>query len=68
MFGSKKIKISILNTSWDVMVPVAKVDVLPRIDELIYFESEDKYYQVQTVVHTLNKKQGIFVIVEKFNK
>ena len=66
MFGSRKYSVSILNSSWEVMMPVAKVEHLPRIDELIYLETDDTYYQVKTVVHNINKKQGVFVIVEKF--
>lgn len=68
MFGRKKINIGIMDSSWNIMVENVKVTNIPRIDELIYLELDEQYYQVKTVVHNIHKKQDIFVIVEKFLK
>lgn len=68
MFGNKRYSVSVLNSNWEVMIPVIKLEHLPRMDELIYLESNEEYYQVKTVVHNINKKQGVFIIVEKFLK
>lgn len=68
MFGFNKYSVSILNSSWEVMYQKILVKHIPRMDELIYLESIGEYYQVMTIVHNINKNQGIFLIVEKFNK
>jgi hypothetical protein len=68
MLGFNKYSVSVLDSNWNMMIPKARVEHVPRIDELIYLESDDTYYQVKTVVHNINKKQGVFVIVEKYNK
>jgi hypothetical protein len=68
MLGFNRYSVSILDSSWNMMIPKARVEHVPRIDELIYLESDDTYYQVKAVVHNINKKQGVFVIVEKYNK
>lgn len=68
MFGRKKINIGIMDSSWNIMVENVKVTNIPRIDELIYLELDEQYYQVKTVVHNIHKNQDIFVIVEKFLK
>jgi hypothetical protein len=68
MFGFNKYSVSILNSNWEVMFQKILVKHIPRMDELIYLESISEYYQVMMVVHNINKNQGIFLIVEKFNK
>lgn len=68
MLGFNRYSVSILDSSWNVMRPKVKVEHVPRIDELIYLESDSTYYQVKTVVHNINKRQGVFVIVEKYIK
>jgi hypothetical protein len=40
--------------------------IIPRRDEYIYLN--EQYYEVLNVVHTLNEKQDIFVIVNEMVK
>jgi len=63
----KKYSISILNKSWEPIIKKgAKVKFIPRQGELIYIEEKNKYYKVLNVIYYLNRKQGIFVVVEEF--
>lgn len=58
-----KYTISLLDSKWQPLKRNFKVDVIPRANEFIYLN--DEYYKVLNVVHTLNNKQEIFVIIEK---
>lgn len=61
----KKIKISLLNEKWEIMEPLLKVDIVPRINEYIWLDDYDSYYRVMNVTHNIQKKHGIFIILEK---
>jgi len=43
-----------------------KLRVIPRKDEYIFLD--DQYYEVLNVVHRLNTKQDIFVIVDELGE
>jgi len=63
----KKQSISILNKSWQPIVPVEKrLRFIPRQGELIFLEEFNQYFKVLNVIYYLNKKQGIFIIVDEF--
>lgn len=64
----KKYSVSILDRDWKPIKEVVKVKHVPRTGELIYFEEGGTYYRIIHVVHYLNKKQGIFIIVEKLKQ
>lgn len=58
-----KYKISILDSKWHPIKRNFKVDVIPRINEYLYMG--EKYHKVINVIHTMENKQGIFVIIEE---
>jgi hypothetical protein len=64
MFG-KKYNISLIDSKWNYIKSNVNFHVVPRISEYIYFE--DKYYQVLNVVHKLEKKQEIFVVLSEMS-
>ena len=57
-----KYSVSILNSKWEVIKRNLKLSVIPRKDEYIFLD--DRYVSVVNVIHTLNKKHEIFVIIE----
>jgi hypothetical protein len=57
-----KYTISILDSKWSVIKNNAKLLFVPRINELIYMNNQ--YYKVLNVIHMLNKKHDIFIIVD----
>jgi hypothetical protein len=61
-----KYTISLLDSKWQQLKRNFKVDVIPRANEFIYLN--DGYYKVLNVVHTLNNKQEIFVIIEQITQ
>jgi hypothetical protein len=68
MFGLNYYSVSLLDSNFTIIIPNMKVKHVPRLNELIYLEEEEQYYIVESVIHNINKKHGIFLIVEKFDK
>lgn len=58
----RKYKASILDSKWH-LIKIEKFDVIPRQYEYMYFDNQ--YYEILNVVHTLDKKQEIFIIVSE---
>ena len=63
---NKKCKVSFINTNWEFIKQNVVLDILPNRDELIYIEEFGKYFEVINVVHKLNSKHNIFVIIKEF--
>jgi len=59
-----KYTVSILNSKWEVLKPSIKLFSIPKIDEFIYMDN--MYFKVLNVVHSIDKKHGIFIVVEEF--
>jgi hypothetical protein len=59
----RKYNTSLLDSKWNPIKRNLKLSIIPRINEYIYYE--DKYYMVLNVVHQLNDKHDIFIIVEE---
>ena len=69
MFGLfRKYSVSILDEKWVQIKDVIRVQHIPRKDEFIYLDNGQQYYRVLNVIHYLNGKQGIFIIVEKIEE
>jgi len=60
---STKYKVTLLDSKWNIIKKNVKLLVLPRRDEYVFFNN--LYYIVLNVVHTLDGKQGIFVIINE---
>ena len=58
-----KYTVSILNSKWHPIKRNVDMAIIPRRDEYIYLN--EQYYQVLNVVHTINEKQDIFIIVNE---
>lgn len=58
-----KYSISILDSKWNVLKKDLKLNIIPRCNELIYMD--EQYFTVLKVIHTLNSKQEIFIIIEE---
>jgi hypothetical protein len=61
-----KYTVSILNSKWHPIKRNVEMVIIPRRDEYVYMN--DQYYEVLNVVHMLNEKQDIFVIVNEMVK
>ena len=57
----RKYTVSLLDSKWVVLKRDVKLSVIPRRDEYLYFDNQ--YYEVLNVIHMLNNKQDIFVII-----
>ncbi|MEI6880341.1 MAG: hypothetical protein WCK82_03280 [Bacteroidota bacterium] len=62
MFKSKY-KVTLIDSKWNVVKNNIKLSVLPRRDEYVFFDG--LYYLVLNVVHVLDGKQGVFVIINE---
>jgi len=61
-----KYTVSILDSKWQPIKRNVEMIIIPRRDEYVYMN--DQYYEVLNVVHMLNEKQDIFVIVNEMVK
>ena len=62
----KRYKVSFLNEKWELLKEDIKVFNIPRSHEIIYLTEESKYYRVVNVIHNINKKQDIYIIIEEY--
>lgn len=67
MWFFRKYSVSILNEKWEPLFPIIKIKHLPRHGELLYL-SDKNYYRVINLVHNINNKQGVFILVELIDK
>ena len=61
----RKYSLTFIDEKWDVM-KTQQLFVIPRLNELVYLDTDKKYYQVINVIHYLNKKHGIFIVLTPF--
>ena len=66
MFG--KSYITLIDEKWEVVKDKLFVKSIPRAGELIYIVEYEQYYKVLNVIHNISKKQGIFVVIENYDK
>lgn len=59
---STKYKVTILDSKWSVVKNNIKLLVVPRQGEYIYLDN--KYVKVINVVHSIDIKHTIFIVVE----
>ena len=59
----RKYTVTLLNSKWEVVKRNVNFTFIPRKDEYVYLD--EQYYEVVNVVHMLNKKQDIFVIINE---
>ena len=64
---NKKHKITLINTNWEPIKTNLTVDVIPRTNELLYLVELGKYFEVVRVIHQLNKKQEIVIVISEFS-
>lgn len=58
-----KYTISILDSKWQPIKRNLKLSIIPRMNEYIFLN--DQYHKVINVVHTFNKTQDVFLIIEE---
>jgi hypothetical protein len=58
-----KYKVTLIDSKWNVVKNNMKLSVLPRRDEYVFFDG--LYFLVLNVVHTLDGKQGVFIIINE---
>lgn len=61
-----KYTISILDSKWQPLKRDVKLAIIPRIDEYLFLD--DQYHKVVSVVHTFNKTQDVFLIIEEITQ
>jgi len=61
----RKYSLTFIDEKWNVM-KTQQLFVIPRLNELVYLDTDKKYYQVINVIHYLNKKHGIFIVLTPF--
>jgi predicted ribosome-associated RNA-binding protein Tma20 len=62
----RKYSVTILDRKWSVIKQRVRVKIIPRYGEFIFIEETNQYYKVINVIHYLNRKSGVFIIVDEF--
>ena len=60
----RKYTVTVLDSKWNVIKNRLKLNPIPRKDELLFLDG--LYYEVINIVHRIDEKQGIFVVVNPF--
>lgn len=60
---SKKYTVTLLNSKWEIVKSNVKLISTPKKDEYVFMDN--KYYDVLNVIHTIEKKHKILIIVEE---
>jgi hypothetical protein len=58
----RKYNISLLDSKWQIIKGKIKFKHIPRKDEYLYYE--EKYYIVLNVIHSIEKKNNIFLVID----
>ena len=61
-----RIRFNIIDEQWNTLKTNFKLKVIPRIHELMYLSDIEKYYRVVNVIHNINDKQNITVVIEEY--
>lgn len=61
---NKKYKVNFLNEKWVPIKLNVKLSFIPRTHELVYINS--KYYRVANVIHNIDKKSEVYIIIEQY--
>lgn len=64
IFFNKKVKYTVLNKDWTVLFDNLAFKIEPRENELIFDGSI--YYKVLNLVHDVDLKKNIIIVVEQF--
>jgi len=60
----RKYNVSFIDSKWQSIKRNLDLEIIPRIDELLFFDGE--YFKVLNVIHQfITKKQEIFIVIEK---
>lgn len=59
----KKYKVSLLDSKWHPIKRNLEMSFIPRKDEYLWVDS--KYFIVLNVVHSIDTKQEVFIVVEE---
>lgn len=65
MFNTKY-TISLLDSKWSPLKTSIKLMVIPRSGEFVYVNGQ--YYEVLNVIHSLDKKHNVFIIVKEYDR
>ena len=58
--------VTILDSKWNPVLTNVKLTVIPRANEYIYLNNQ--YHQVMNIIHTIDKKQGVFIVIDEIVK
>jgi hypothetical protein len=58
--------VSILDSKWKEVKRNINILFIPRKNEYIYLD--EQYYEVINIVHVINEKQDIFIIIDEVVK
>lgn len=61
-----KLRVNIIDEKWNIIKSNFKLQVIPNIHELMYLNDVEKYYRVVNIIHSINNKQNISIVIEEY--
>ena len=65
---NKKVKYYLINQNRDIIKSDVKFKIPPRQCEVIYFDYEGPYYKVINILHHINSKHTIWILIEEIKE
>lgn len=67
MFFKNKHIVTLLDENWKIIKDKAELSSIPKQDELIYIEELNNYYRIIYVIHHLQPKHNVVLILKIFS-
>jgi hypothetical protein len=65
---NQNFNITILNQDWKVIKQNVKLKCVPGKNELVFLEDLNQYFDIVNVIHRINAKHEILLVVKEFSK
>lgn len=66
MFVKSKHTVTLLNDNWEIIKDKIHLSSIPKKDELIYIDDIKTYYRIISVIHRLQPKHNIILVLKEY--
>ena len=61
-----KYNVTLMDSKWSPIKKNVNLKRIPTVEEYVYFN--EKYYKVLSVIHVINKRGGVYIVIDEFNE
>ena len=67
MFFKSKHIVTLLDDKWQIIKDKVPLSSIPKQDELMYIDEFKKYYRIMYVIHHLQPKHNVLLVLREFS-